>query len=293
MTNTQDSISNDGDNSDSQMPLKYVHSWHYDMLANQERSHYYNNLIKGYCKDKIVLEIGTGSGLLAVLAIRHGAQQVICCEENPMLAMAAKQLFKRMNLEDKILFIPKNSKEISTTEIPQVDVVLHELFGSDPFQEEFIPTLRDARRFMKPDAIFLPEKIQLIYQPIPTAPLENNLYFEDIDLIEMGIMMSQVHPALRKRDTSKPSIPFELPPVAIKDFLDQSYSFTEKNDQLIDIDAIEVSFNIIHDNEKLQAAEFATITGRIHWFPLVYYKLDPSTPKIHFSIKNDTKLVIS
>jgi predicted RNA methylase len=147
----------------SSSPLQYIHSWHYDMLVNQERSQFYSDLIRDNCRDKVVFEIGTGSGLLAVLAVKHGAARVICCEENPMLAMAARQLFKRLKLEDRIELIAKNSKDIVTADLPPVDIILHELFGSDPFSEEMLPTLADARRFLKPDGYFLPEKVQLIY----------------------------------------------------------------------------------------------------------------------------------
>lgn len=287
MTKTQDSKA-------SQPHFKYIHSWHYDMLVNQERSHFYNDLIKENCRDKIVLEIGTGSGLLAALAIKHGAKKVICCEENPLLALAAQQLFKRLNLEDRIQLISKNSKEILTNEIPQVDVILHELFGSDPFGEEFLPTLSDARRFLKPNGFFLPEKIEIIYQPIKSNSLPEKLWFEDIELIEMSQLLSQIHPALRARGQNKNlSECISLPAVSIEELLKNSYSYIEKNEKLIGVDAIEVSFRIIHQDKKLQAAQFEPPPGeRIHWDPLCFYKLDIRSDQICFSIKDQIQLTV-
>ncbi len=278
---------------DTQAPLQYIHSWHYDMLINQERSHFYNELIKESCRDKIVLEIGTGSGLLAALAIKHGAKKVICCEENPLLAMAAQQLFKRLKIEDRVQLISKNSKEINTEEIPQVDVILHELFGSDPFGEEMLPTLTDARRFLKPDGIFVPEKMQIIYQPIRNNQLPQKLYFEDIELTEMSQLLSHIHPALRLRDQKTASTEvFALPEVSIVELLQKPYSYVETNDKLIGVDAVEISFMIIHKNHKLQAAQFASSSERPHWYTLVFYKLDIPSNKLSFSLKNQIQLMV-
>lgn len=274
--------------------LPYIHLWHYDMLVNKERSQYYSDLIKDHCKGKIVLEIGTGAGLLAALAIKHGAKQVICCEENPHLALVAMQLFQRLGLEDRIQLISKNSKDIKTDEIPQVDVVLHELFASDPFGEEMVPTLADARRFMKKDAIFLPEKIQIIYQPVPQSQILEKLSFDGIDLPEMEELLTLAHPGLRQRDHEKyPPGGFTLPVVAIADLFDTSYSFVDTNDALIGVDSIEISFNLIHGDKILQAAPFKPPVGeRIHWFPVVYSRMDISSNRLHFSVKNQIQLLV-
>lgn len=274
-------------------PLPTIHSWHYGMLISQERSQFYNDLIKENCKDKVVLEIGTGSGLLAALAIKHGAKKVICCEENPLLAAAAQKLFKRLNLEDKVQLIMKNSKDIKTDEIPPIDVILHELFGSDPFEEEMIPSLSDARRFLKKDGIFLPEKIQILYKPIHDHGLPEKLFFDDIELIEMGELLSQLHPSLRARNNSEPEAGiFALPEVTISELLNTPYAFTEVNDELIHVDAVEVSFLIIHQNHKLQAAQFKTTGERLHWFPLVFYKQDTLSNKVVFSLKEQNCLMM-
>lgn len=270
--------------------LQYIHAWHYDMLINQERSQFYNDLIKENCKDKIVLEIGTGAGLLAALAIKHGAKKVICCEENPLLAMAAQQLFKRLKIDDRIELISKNSKEIKTEEIPQADVILHELFGSDPFGEEVIPTLIDARRFLKPGGIYLPEKIQIIYQPLRNLALPEKLYFDDIELIEMSQLISHIHPSLRARDKNQEC--FSLPVVSIKELVEKPYSYVEKNPKLSGVDALEVSFMIIHENHKIQAAAFEHTGDRIHWYPLYFYKLDIQSDQIEFGIKDQVKLTV-
>jgi 16S rRNA G966 N2-methylase RsmD len=273
--------------------LKNLHSWHFDMLLSKERNDFYNDLIKDNCKDKVVFEIGTGSGLLSVLAVRHGARKVICCEENPLLIEAATQLFQRLGVADKIQLIQKNSKDIKTEELPPVDVVLHELFGSDPFEEEFIPTLQDARRFMKPDGIFLPDQLQIIYQVVPQGPIIQELTYDGISLIEMNQILPQVHPGLRVRNRSL-SKTYKLPPVKITSFLEQPYSYTHKNSDLVDIDALEVTYLILHQDKVFQAAEFATVglNQRVHWFPLIFSKMDPDADQVTFQVEDRVKLSV-
>lgn len=280
--------------SDSQSPQeasKYIHAWHYDMLANKERSQYYTDLIKENCKDKIVLEIGTGSGLVAALAVKHGAKKVYCCEENPYLAEVAKKLFKRLQIEDKVQLFAMNSSKIATSEIPPVDVVLHELFGSDPFEEYMVPALKDARRFMKPDAIFLPEKIQIIYKPLNNTQLPEKLSFEDIELTEMSQLLSSIHPSLRVRDLENKEY-FSLPEVSVPELLEKTYSYTEKNPKLKGVDAIEVTYLIKHNGRVFQAADFYPPPGRIHWFPLTFLKLDEPSDSVTFSAQDDVQLVV-
>jgi predicted RNA methylase len=272
--------------------LRYIHSWHYEMLANQERSSFYDHLIKDHCRDKVVLEIGTGSGLLAVLEIKHGAKKVICCEENPLLALAARNLFRRLGVEEKIQLIAKKSNDIATEEIPAADVILHELFGSDPFGEDCIPTLADARRFLKNGGFFLPEKIQLIYQAIPPTPLEKKLFYADVELLEMEELLKQIHPGLREKASATSEI-FKLPATSIDSLLEKPYAFEEHNPKIRGVDAVEVSFLIQHGDLQLQAAGFETTHKRQHWSPMVFYKMDVPSDHLSFAVKNQNKLTVS
>ena len=152
-----------------------------------------------------------------------------------------------------------------------------------------VPTLRDAQRFLKPDGILLPEKIQIIYQPLATKQLSENLVFQDIELLEMTELLTQIHPSLRARPQGPENI-HSLPEICVKDLLGQPYAYTEINEDLQNVDAVEVSFNIIHGKHKFQAAKFATEHGLAHWHPLYFYKLDVSSNEISFFAKDNLQL---
>ena len=95
----------------------------------------------------LVLEIGSGSGLLCLLACQAGAARVVGCERLPELQRVATQLLEANGVADRVAILPKHSKELTVADaedgaaataadLPRrADVLLHELFGTDPFSE--------------------------------------------------------------------------------------------------------------------------------------------------------------
>lgn len=60
-----------------------VPRWHWEMLHDEERAELYDRAIRrAVASDpgSLVLDIGAGSGLLAMMAARAGARQVVACE---------------------------------------------------------------------------------------------------------------------------------------------------------------------------------------------------------------------
>lgn len=58
------------------------------MLRDRRRNAASRQAIEALAPGRVVLGIGSGSGLLAMLAARTGAAQVHACEVSPMLAIA-------------------------------------------------------------------------------------------------------------------------------------------------------------------------------------------------------------
>lgn len=55
---------------------------------------------------KVVLDIGTGSGLLAMMAARAGAARVIACEMNAAVAETARRIIAANGLADRMRCMP-------------------------------------------------------------------------------------------------------------------------------------------------------------------------------------------
>jgi predicted O-methyltransferase YrrM len=142
-----------------------VPSWHFSMLNDDARTRAYADALTRQIKpDHVVLEIGTGAGLLAMLAARAGAKHVYTCEANPALAAAAADIIARNGLADRVTVFPKMSTQLAVgPDLPdRADVLLSELFSPQLLSEEAIPTLNDAfARLVKPGAIVLPRRAGL------------------------------------------------------------------------------------------------------------------------------------
>lgn len=136
-----------------------IEAFHRPMLLDDDRNRAYARAIERAVRPGMqVLEIGTGAGLLALLAARAGAL-VTTCEANPMIAAAATQVVRENGLADRIRVISKNSTELTIPDdLPEpADILIHEIFGSDLVGEGVTDAVADARRrLLKPGAPSIP-----------------------------------------------------------------------------------------------------------------------------------------
>jgi type II protein arginine methyltransferase len=95
-----------------------------------------------------VLDVGTGSGLLALLAAKSGATHVTAIEMEAAVARIASMNVVRNQLHDtvKVEVGESTSSGFATARVPgRVDIVVAELLDTGLLGESFIPVLRDAR----------------------------------------------------------------------------------------------------------------------------------------------------
>jgi precorrin-6B methylase 2 len=112
----------------------------------------------------VVLEIGTGSGVLAIAAARAGARHVYAIEASDIAEVAARVL-EANGVEDRVTLVPGWSRLI---ELPEpADVLVAEIIGNEPLEEEILETTLDARRrLLKPGARLIPHTLTLLARPL-------------------------------------------------------------------------------------------------------------------------------
>ena len=123
----------------------------------------------------IVLDIGTGTGILAIAAARAGAKKVYGIEASAM-ADVAQATIDKTEVADKITLIRGWSTQVELPE--KADVLVSEILGNDPFDENILQTFLDARkRLLKPGARVLPDHIGVWALPvmIPSVLLQNKV----------------------------------------------------------------------------------------------------------------------
>ena len=80
--------------------------WHVPMMNEEARNRpYYEGLKAAITSDKVVLEIGTGSGLLSMMAAQLGAKSVVTCEAVRLVADTARRIIERNGLKDRITVV--------------------------------------------------------------------------------------------------------------------------------------------------------------------------------------------
>lgn len=138
------------------------HLW---MLADSVRNDAFEKAIARAVKPgMIVADVGTGTGLLAMMACRAGAARVYAIEEAAVITLAEK-IVRANGLADRIVLIRGSSLRATLPE--KVDVVLSETIGSFVFSEEILSTLVDAReRFLEPGGAIVPERIVVTMAPV-------------------------------------------------------------------------------------------------------------------------------
>lgn len=110
----------------------------------------------------LVLEVGTGSGILAMLAARAGAQ-VVSCEKDPIPAAIAEETIRTNGLDRQVRIIGKSAQDLHVPiDLPRLaDVLVLDLFADRLFDLRPFEIIRSARRLLRPDAVAVPQQISL------------------------------------------------------------------------------------------------------------------------------------
>jgi len=138
---------------------------HEEMLKDEVRTCTYRNAIyhnKHLFKDKIVLDIGCGTGILSMFAARAGAAKVIGVDCSAIIDYAS-DIIKDNKLNDAIILIKGKVEEIELPEgIDKVDIIISEWMGYCLFYESMLDTVLFARdKWLKPEGLMFPDRCSL------------------------------------------------------------------------------------------------------------------------------------
>ena len=139
------------------------YSIHEEMLQDTVRTLSYRNAIaqnKELFKDKVVLDVGCGTGILSMFAAKNGAKHVIGVDMSSIIELAQK-IVDLNGLSDKITLLRGKLEDI-TLPVDKVDIIISEWMGYFLLFESMLDTVLYARdRYLTTGGLILPDKCSL------------------------------------------------------------------------------------------------------------------------------------
>ncbi|XP_045496135.1 protein arginine N-methyltransferase 7 [Colias croceus] len=171
-----------------------------DMLHDTERNKKYYRALQlaiekmhSEGKKANVLDIGTGTGLLSIMAAKCGADTITACEAFKPMADCCLKILQRNGVADKIKVIPKRSTELVVGEDgdmqERANILVTEVFDTELIGEGALSTFDHAHKhLLEKDCIVVPDSAVIYAQVVECPTLQkwnklNDLANEDLEII--------------------------------------------------------------------------------------------------------------
>lgn len=150
--------------------------YHASMLVDEPRVSAYRRAIEQTVRPgDVVVDIGTGTGVLALMAARAGARRVYAIEAG-LVADVAEKVLAANDPEQKVVLLRGMSQELSLPE--PADVLVSEIIWNVGLGEGILSAYADAQaRLLAPGARVIPQRLHMWL-----APVESPVAFEAVDV---------------------------------------------------------------------------------------------------------------
>lgn len=138
---------------------------HSSLLEDAERNRtFYEAIAATVTPDSTVLDIGSGTGIWAIVAARLGAKRVVAIEREELLIGLIRELARNNGVADRVEVIYGNAGQVQLQR--EFDVVISETIGHLIFDEQIVQIMIDARKqLLKPEGVLIPAAVALVVAP--------------------------------------------------------------------------------------------------------------------------------
>lgn len=157
---------------------------HEEMLKDTSRTLSYRHAMyknKHLFKDKVVLDVGCGTGILSMFAAKAGAKHVYSVDMSNIIEKA-KQIVSLNGFQDKITLIQGKLEDIQLP-VGSVDIIVSEWMGYFLLYESMLDTVLCARdKYLVEGGLIFPDKCSLYIAGIEDGQYKDEKigYWEDV-----------------------------------------------------------------------------------------------------------------
>ena len=138
------------------------------MLADASRMDAYTEALRRtVTPDSVVMDLGSGPGVFAMLACKFGARRVYAIEPASVISVA-REAAAANGFADRIEFFESLSTEITVSE--PASIIISDLRGVLPWFQQNIPSIVDARtRLLASGGVLIPRR-DILWAAVVEAP---------------------------------------------------------------------------------------------------------------------------
>uniref|UniRef100_A0A9R1SN27 type I protein arginine methyltransferase n=2 Tax=Cyprinus carpio TaxID=7962 RepID=A0A9R1SN27_CYPCA len=174
------------------------YSIHEEMLKDKVRTESYRDFMyhnMDVFKDKVVLDVGCGTGILSMFAAKAGARKVIAVDQSEIIYQAM-DIVRSNKLEETITLIKGRIEEIDLP-VEKVDIIISEWMGYFLLFESMLDSVLYARdRYLADDGLVYPDRCNISLAAVGDTQKHSDriAFWDDVYGFEMRCMKKAVIP---------------------------------------------------------------------------------------------------
>uniref|UniRef100_UPI0037E84242 histone-arginine methyltransferase CARM1-like n=1 Tax=Semicossyphus pulcher TaxID=241346 RepID=UPI0037E84242 len=212
-------------------------------------------------RDKVVLDLRCGSGILSFFAVQAGASRVYAVESRPMSKFT--QILIHSNcLSERISILEGEVEDVSCPDL--VDVIVSEPMGTMLLGDRLIDGFLRARKWLKPNGLMFPSSADIHLAPFS----DEQLYFEHHARASFwqqrsfyGVNLNALHSSAVDEFFRQPIVDMFDVAVLMAHSVKHSINFMEATEE--DLHRVEIPF-------VFSLQQSGLVHGLAFWFDVAY-----------------------